>query len=767
MDIAFSRRGQVRPDLLPACARFISWRAGTIDALGMQKVPCDEHGNKVDATDPRYWCSWGVAAARGWGVAVVMGTVDPETGLRVSSVDLDDAWGADGQLRPLAAEAWQVLSAAGAYMERSVSGRGIHAIGLSDLPEGHAVKRKSAPGLEVYSERRFLILGDYLGGDGRVNVSQALRGLMQRHGLPLVVERAEIEEGRSEKWAGPEDDNELIRIMLDQGLRGKKMFEHGAVTVAQLWELDEAALGQQWPASGRTDGKPFAHSEVDAAIMSHLAYFTGHDQPRMVRLFERWKGYRPHQYEGKGAYRLERVLGLGLRTKNCYFSARYAAQAVAPLGSPGAEAPKGVLGDFYAHLPDRTFYHRPTGAFWPVGTIDDILPPVVVGTKPGGTGELEMKASKWLARHAGVHQRSWVPGWPEVIDGWVMADGVLMEQPGNRILNTYKAPTPPQSQGGSPEPWLAHIRFVYPTDAEYMLDWMAFVAQNAAVKVNHAIVVGGGQGIGKDSMLAPLMRAVGEQNWRETTPETILTSQFNPYLMARVLRINEAKDTGGESRFQFYDRTKTIITAPPNVHVINNKGVNPFQIPNLNATIITTNYRTGGLYLVRDDRRHYVMFSDATREQFSEEYWRQFHAWMAAGGLEECAHYLMTRDVSRFDPKAPPPKTPAFWEMCESGQASQVGGLADLLEGREVVAANQLVGLATTSYDNELAEWLKSSKNATALVKALNDLGWTKISNPHEVRGRWVVRGTRTVLYAPQRLTPAQRMELVRQVCTG
>ena len=45
-------------------------------------------------------------------------------------------------------------------------------------------------------------------------------------------------------------------------------------------------------------------------------------------------------------------------------------------------------------------------------------------------------------------------------------------------------------------------------------------------KINHALVLGGKQGIGKDTLLEPVKRAVGAWNWEEVSPQAML-KRFN------------------------------------------------------------------------------------------------------------------------------------------------------------------------------------------------------------------------------------------------
>jgi hypothetical protein len=56
--------------------------------------------------------------------------------------------------------------------------------------------------------------------------------------------------------------------------------------------------------------------------------------------------------------------------------------------------------------------------------------------------------------------------------------------------------------------------------------WLAHRVQQPQEKINHALVLGGPQGIGKDSLLEPVKRAVGPWNVAEVSPQHVL-GRFN------------------------------------------------------------------------------------------------------------------------------------------------------------------------------------------------------------------------------------------------
>src|SRR5215472_4888130 len=104
----------------------------------------------------------------------------------------------------------------------------------------------------------------------------------------------------------------------------------------------------------------------------------------------------------------------------------------------------------------------------------------------------------------------------------------------------------------------------------------------------------------------------------DVSPQTVLSSQFNGYVQAVILRISEIKDLGEGDRFKFYEHTKSITTNPPEALLVNKKYIDPYYVPNVCGVVYTTNYKTGGLYLPADDRRHYFAWSTRTKEDFAE-----------------------------------------------------------------------------------------------------------------------------------------------------
>src|SRR3984893_13342279 len=96
---------------------------------------------------------------------------------------------------------------------------------------------------------------------------------------------------------------------------------------------------------------------------------------------------------------------------------------------------------------------------------------------------------------------------------------------------------------------------------------------------NHPIVLGGSQGIGKDTLVETVKQAIGPWNFVEASPQQML-GRFNGFLKSVILRVSEARDLGDVDRFQFYDHMKTYIAAPPDVLRVDEKNLREHSVLN-------------------------------------------------------------------------------------------------------------------------------------------------------------------------------------------
>jgi hypothetical protein len=428
-----------------------------------------------------------------------------------------------------------------------------------------------------------------------------------------------------------------------------------------------------------------------------------------------------------------------------------------------------TIDDFRAYMPTHNYIFMPTGAFWPAGSVNSQIPPVPL-LKANGEPLLDEKgkpvkipASTWLDKHKHVEMMTWVPGEPMIVpDKLALVEGGWVERRGVSTFNLYRPPTVKPGDADQAGRWVAHVRLVYPNEAEHIINWMAHRVQKPGDKINHAIVLGGEQGIGKDTFLEPLKYAVGPWNFAEVTPEIVLTPPFNGYLKSVVLRISEARDTGDFDRFRFYDHMKVYTAAPPDMLRVNEKHIREYPVANVCGVVITTNHKLDGIYLPADDRRHFVAWSERTKDDYQDRYWSTLWEWYASGGIGHVVAYLQQRDISGWDAKAPPPKTEAFWEIVNASRPAEEPELADAIDRLGEPEAFWLGELENVIW-SDFKDWLRDRKNRRIIPHRLEKCGYVPVRNPDANDGQWKVSGSRRTIYAKKELSISKQLESVKK----
>ncbi|GMO36539.1 bifunctional DNA primase/polymerase [Bradyrhizobium ottawaense] len=421
-----------------------------------------------------------------------------------------------------------------------------------------------------------------------------------------------------------------------------------------------------------------------------------------------------------------------------------------------------ALTDYWAHLPSGRMIYERTGELFNSASVDKHIGRVKDAMKTEGPGTL---ASTWLSQHRFVKSMGWAPGEPKIIENRVLTIDGWIRSHGDRTFNRYVPPHVERIEGDVSK-WLSHIQAIYPGEADHIVMWLAHRVQRPGEKVNHALVFIGSQGIGKDTILKPAITAIGPQNFKQITAKTFFNSEWNDYLQSVILRINEAHDLGGESRYGFYDATKDVITNPPEAHRINTKHVPQYAAANVCGVVMTSNH-LDALYLAPDDRRHFVCVSTRTQDDFTPAYWDEINAWFENGGNEAVAHYLADLDLAGFNAKAPPPKTAAWHMVVAAGVAPESGDLSDVIESMGKPDALTLAMVRShTPGDSQLRLLFEDAKLRRAIPKRLAECGYVAVTNPEarDSGGRWRVPGGRISIYARQELTEQDRLAAARRI---
>jgi hypothetical protein len=268
------------------------------------------------------------------------------------------------------------------------------------------------------------------------------------------------------------------------------------------------------------------------------------------------------------------------------------------VSEPETEGRGVTLDDFVAYMPMHAYIFTPCREIWVGASVNARLARMPVLDQFGQprldkSGKIiTISPTTWLDQNRPVEQMTWCPGLPMLITDRLVVAGGWIERPEVTSFNLYRPPRLQLGDAAQAELWLSHVQRVYgEDDATHIVRWLAQRVQRPADKINHALVLGGAQGIGKDTLLEPIKYAVGPWNFQDISP-THLLGRFNGFVKSVILRVNEARDLGEVDRFSFYDRTKIYTAAPPDVLRVDER-----------RTCANTTYSTASVSLSRQTTR--------------------------------------------------------------------------------------------------------------------------------------------------------------------
>jgi hypothetical protein len=230
----------------------------------------------------------------------------------------------------------------------------------------------------------------------------------------------------------------------------------------------------------------------------------------------------------------------------------------------------------------------------------------------------------------------------------------------------------------------------------HVLNWAAHLVQHPGKKINHApVLYSEMHGVGKDLFLQVFAHILGQHNCRVVLPDVLL-GRFTDYLETQLIIVPEMMNF---SRRDVENRLKGFLCAPPAAVRVDKKNQQPYDIPNIQAWCFTTNH-DDALHLEPHDRRYWVWDCGRSGRMAPDEgRWISEH-WYREGGAAAVAGYLLARDISKFNPGAPPPMTEIKQTMIKNSEPRIVRFLREQfeegakLEGRTVLVAGDVVDAA-------------------------------------------------------------------------
>ena len=350
----------------------------------------------------------------------------------------------------------------------------------------------------------------------------------------------------------------------------------------------------------------------------------------------------------------------------------------------------------------------------------------------------------------------WWPGMPMFLEGYVASPEFgIKRDPKGRLWNRYDAPTLAAGRPEGAAVWVDLVRKLYPDDADTFLDYCAHMIQRPEQKCNWAVVLSGEQGIGKDSLLQPLREALGHWNVGDASPDAVM-SAYRPWVERVMLVVSETSPTEREhGAIAFYNRMKTLITAPPDFLVYTNKYEKERCVVNVLRCFLTTNHYQS-MFIPKDDRRLFLMHSKVPARWHEaagmERYFVGFYANRALGA--DVKAYLLARNLANFDVGQAPESSEAkamVQDLWEGEPEDEVATVLEAMGHPDIVFGSELLAFPFDGH-REIMALLKSpsktlhrlSRSGYAPVKAEDGSPWLFQAHgkkPVRANPAWVKKG--------------------------
>ena len=713
--------------------QFILWKAVPKPNGKTDKVPTDPAtGLPCNSQDPAQWMSYDAAksAAKrlGLGIAFVFTYADP-----FWFVDVDDALQPDGTWSPIATWVYQLFP--GASYELSQSGKGFHLFGrYSGTLPPHSNKRADWD-VEFYSGGRFVALTENETRGAVLDLDAEVRQYIGHYPPKAAADDAAWTDGPEEgASAASLDDAELIRRMLRPRAPGAAAAFQGKATVRELWEADADALGRNFPDGG---GRPYDASAADAALLSHLAFWTGKHCERMDRLY-RESGLMRDKWESRPDYRQRSILYAVGACSAVYVDPRAAEPGDGPPAIPIVEGfqyltPAQQI-EYFAgcvYVGDQHRIFTPSGVFLSPQQFRAEYAGYVFAMDMDGSdtskNPFEAFVESRALRHPKVRSAAFRPEMPA---------GLVFEEEGVKRVNSY-TPSAVRSIPGDVSRFLdlTRMQVTNERDHEMMLSYMAFIVQNPGVKAQWCLVLQGCEGNGKTFLMQAVAAAVGERFSHFPNAQD-LANKFNGWLPGRLfIGIEEVYQPGHP---EIIEALKPMIT---NLRIeIQAKGMDQFTGDNRANFMLGTNHRDA-IRKTANDRRYCVIYmahqcvEDLRRDGLlGPTFFPELYAWFRADGAAHITHYLQNYAIAdEFNPAKGchrAPDSSSLQEVIIAGRNQVEQILADAIEEGRYGCAK---GWVSTTGTNSIYRGIRgvTFKQRT---EALASLGY--IPHPNLPNGR-------------------------------
>jgi len=301
-------------------------------------------------------------------------------------------------------------------------------------------------------------------------------------------------------------------------------------------------------------------------------------------------------------------------------------------------------------------------------------------------------------------------------------------------LNVYSPPMLPTDCKAHLGPLGELLDWIYPEDRELILDWLAWQVQKPGQKIELGLILSGGQGIGKTTIVEILRGLIGSSNM-SVIDFAQLGERFNGWAEHRMIVVIEEiqKLADRRSDVAVMRKLKPLIAANPKTLAIEAKGQDIREIENIINVIGTTNH-PDDMPLEGDDRRFLICHSEARRdpERMAAIYDRGL---LRPQVLADLRAFLMRREIGLVQGVVP--DTKGRTRVIDANRPEIFDAIAAVLPPRDLVTARDF----TYALSGEEFDRIRRSPRTLGkqMDESLRALGFVEAAGPGP-RGRWKVR---------------------------
>ena len=716
--------------------QFINWVPKPKENGKTDKIPVGPTGFAIDPLNPANWMTYenatALASLSGHGVGFVFTKDDPFFFLDIDHARVGNDWS------PIAKELLREF--AFCYVEVSHSGDGLHIFGQGSYP--HHTCKNDEHNLELYTESRFVALtGTQACGDSSFNAQAPLHHLVNQYFPPKeFLQSMEWTEGPCDGWTGPTNDEELIK-------KAKRSKSAGATfgqkaSFKNLFEGNAEVLALCYYSSS---GSTYDASSADAALVSHLAFWTGKDCDRIEQLMNLSALGQRDKWVDREDYRQRTILNGVALCRTVY-------NKPPPPDPVGDIAPDSALraGNQFMDLNGQLTYFK--GCVYVVNR-HRVLVPELGLLKPdqfkafyGGYQFAIAFEGKPTKNAFETFTESQLYTFPKVYGTCFRPEnppGEVVVEEGLRYVNTY-FPVKVSCTNGDPTPFLQLLFKILPNerDCNILVSYMAACVQHVGFKFQWAPLLQGVEGNGKTFLATAVSKAVGERysHFPNAADLTGNGLKFTGWLYEKLFIGIEELFLSGNSEVQ--EALKDKIT---NSRVeMQNKGADQFMGDNRANFMFFSNHKEG-IRKTKKDRRYAILFSaqqvpkDLTSSGMGGAYFPKLYAWARNGGFAIITDYLCKYAIpEEFNPAGACHRAPVTTSTKEAldlalGAAEQEV-LEAIAEGRQGFRGGWVSSVALDALLMEKRKKIALNKR-TELLEGLGYVVKGRMNNPSVVDG--------------------------------